>query len=198
MKGPKSLSALMERLQSLPGVGRKTAERLAFHILKSTPEDVAALARALLDVKEKVRLCSICHSITETDPCSICADGQRDHGQVCVVEEPHDVYSIERIGEFRGVYHVLMGALSPLDGVGPEELKIAELVARVEKGDVREVIVATNPNVEGEATAMYLAKILKPANTLVTRIARGLPMGGDLEYADEVTLSKALGGRLKM
>lgn len=198
MKGPKSLSALMERLQSLPGVGRKTAERLAFHILKSTPEDVAALARALLDVKEKVRLCSICHSITETDPCSICADGQRDHGQVCVVEEPHDVYSIERIGEFRGVYHVLMGALSPLDGVGPEELKIAELVARVEKGDIREVIVATNPNVEGEATAMYLAKILKPANTLVTRIARGLPMGGDLEYADEVTLSKALGGRLKM
>lgn len=198
MKGPKSLSALMERLQSLPGVGRKTAERLAFHILKSTPEDVAALARALLDVKEKVRLCSICHSITETDPCSICADGQRDHAQVCVVEEPHDVYSIERIGEFRGVYHVLMGALSPLDGVGPEELKIAELVARVEKGDIREVIVATNPNVEGEATAMYLAKILKPANTLVTRIARGLPMGGDLEYADEVTLSKALGGRLKM
>lgn len=198
MKGPKSLSALMERLQSLPGVGRKTAERLAFHILKSTPEDVSALARALLDVKEKVRLCSVCYSITETDPCAICADTERDHGQICVVEEPHDVYSVERVGEFRGVYHVLMGALSPLDGVGPEELKIAALTARVEKGDIREVIVATNPNVEGEATAMYLAKILKPFNTLVTRIARGLPMGGDLEYADEVTLSKALGGRLKM
>lgn len=188
----------MERFQKLPGVGPKTAERLAFHVLKSPAQDARALAEALIELKEKVALCSICHSITESDPCSICADPRRDKSVVCVVEEPHDVYSIEKMGEFNGVYHVLLGVLSPLDGVGPEQLKIAGLVARVEAGGIDEIIVATNPNVEGEATAMYLAKTLKPKGALVTRIARGIPMGGDLEYADEVTLSKAMGGRLKM
>ncbi len=198
MTGPKPLSNLMEQFQKLPGIGRKTAERLAFHILKADIKDVARFAESLRDVKEKVSLCSVCGSLTELDPCAICSDPERNKGVICVVEEPHDVFAVERIGEFTGVYHVLMGVLSPLDGVGPEELRIGELVARVEKGGVDEVIVATNPNVEGEATGMYIAKILGGKNTLVTRIARGLPMGGDLEYADEVTLSKAIIGRLKM
>lgn len=201
MKGPESLTKLTEELKKLPGIGQKTAERLAFHILKATPDEVNRLSKALTDVKEKVRLCSICCSITEKDPCAICADDKRDHKTICVVEEPHDVFAIERINEFNGVYHVLMGVMSPLDGIGPEELKIAELVSRVEdgaEGGVTEVIVATNPNVEGEATAMYIGKLLADKEVIVTRIARGLPMGGDLEYADEMTLSKALGGRLKI
>jgi recombination protein RecR len=198
MKGPESLGRLVEELQKLPGIGKKTAERLAFFILKTPADEVNRLTRALTDVKERVNLCSVCCSITESDPCSICADKRRDHGLVCVVEEPHDVFAVERINEFNGVYHVLMGALSPLDGIGPGELKIAELVKRVEAGGVREIIVATNPNVEGEATAMYLGKTLKNHDVLVTRIARGLPVGGDLEYADEMTLSRAFGGRLKI
>jgi len=188
----------MEQFQKLPGIGRKTAERLAFHILKADIKDVARFAESIRDVKEKVSLCSVCGSLTERDPCAICSDPERNKGIICVVEEPHDVFVVEKMGEFTGVYHVLMGVLSPLDGVGPEELRIGELVARVEKGGVDEVIVATNPNVEGEATAMYIAKVLGGKETLVTRIARGLPMGGDLEYADEVTLSKAITGRLKM
>lgn len=182
----------------MPGVGRKTAERLAFHVLKGSADDARKLAQALVDVKEKVRLCSVCCSITESDPCAICADERRDKSVICVVEEPADVFAIERVNEFRGGYHVLMGALSPLDGVGPEQLKLDELVRRVAAGGIDEVIVATNPNVEGEATAMYVARLLSGTNVLVTRIARGLPMGGDLEYADEVTLSKALDGRIKM
>jgi recombination protein RecR len=198
MKGPKSLDLLMETLQELPGVGRKTAERLAFHILKSSPQEAKKLSEAIIAVKEKVSLCSICFSITEKDPCQICGDPERDKTQICVVEEPHDVYSIERVGDFKGVYHVLMGVLSPLEGVGPEELKIAELIHRVKAGAVKEVIIATNPNMEGEATAMYISKTLAGEGTLVTRIARGLPMGGDLEYADEMTLSKALSGRMKI
>ncbi|MBF0170417.1 MAG: recombination protein RecR [Nitrospinae bacterium] len=198
MKGPASLDRLIVELQKLPGVGRKTAERLAFHVLKGAPAEVKKLAQALVDVKEKVRLCSLCCSVTENDPCDICADTRRDRSLICVVEEPADVFAIERINEYKGVYHVLMGALSPLDGIGPEDLKLAELQRRVAAGGVREVIVATNPNVEGEATAMYVARVLADAGTLVTRIARGLPMGGDLEYADEVTLSRALDGRLKM
>ncbi|MBI4667503.1 MAG: recombination protein RecR [Nitrospinae bacterium] len=198
MTGSDSLARLVERLQTLPGVGRKTAERLAFHILKSTPDEVGKITQAMTDVKEKARLCSVCMSITEQDPCGICADTGRDHATICVVEEAHDVYALEKMGEYKGVYHVLMGALSPLDGIGPEELKLKELVARVETGGVNEVILATNPNAEGEATAMYAAKLLKPAGVVVTRIARGLPMGGDLEYADEMTLSKSLGGRLRM
>ena len=198
MKGPKSLDSLMETLQQLPGVGRKTAERLAFHILKSSPAEAKKLVEAIIAVKEKVALCSVCFSITEKDPCQICSSPDRDKSLICVVEEPHDVYSIERVGDFAGVYHVLMGVLSPLEGVGPEELKIAELAERVKGGGVKEVIIATNPNMEGEATAMYISKALAGTGVLVTRIARGLPMGGDLEYADEMTLSKALSGRLKI
>ncbi|MDH5637785.1 MAG: recombination mediator RecR [Nitrospinota bacterium] len=198
MKGPKSLDELTETLQELPGVGRKTAERLAFHILKSPAKNAKKLSDAIIAVKEKVALCSVCFSITESDPCGICADPERDKSIICVVEEPHDVYSIEKVGDFRGVYHVLMGVLSPLEGIGPEELKITELAARVKQGGVKEVIVATNPNMEGEATAMYISKTLAPMETMVTRIARGLPMGGDLEYADEMTLSKALSGRMKI
>ncbi len=196
--GPESLSRLVDELIKLPGVGRKTAERLAFYVLKSSREQVATLATALTEVKEKVKLCSECHSMTETDPCAICRDPGRDKSLICVVEEPHDVYAIERINEYRGRYHVLMGVLSPLDGIGPDELTIDELVKRVSVGGVEEVIVATNPNVEGESTAMYLSKTLGDTGVTVTRIARGLPMGGDLEYADEVTLSKALGGRIRM
>ena len=198
MKGPKSLDDLTQTLQELPGVGRKTAERLAFHILKSSIKEATKLSEAIMAVKEKVTLCSVCFSITEKDPCPICSDPERDKSIICVVEEPHDVYSIERVGDFGGVYHVLMGALAPLEGVGPEELKIAELLARVQAGGVKEVIVATNPNMEGEATAMYISKALAPTQVLVSRIARGLPMGGDLEYADEMTLSKALSGRMKI
>jgi recombination protein RecR len=198
MHGPASLDRLVTELQKMPGVGRKTAERLAFHVLKGSADDARKLAQALVDVKEKVRLCSVCCSITESDPCAICADERRDKSVICVVEEPADVFAIERVNEFRGGYHVLMGALSPLDGVGPEQLKLDELVRRVAAGGIDEVIVATNPNVEGEATAMYVARLLSGTNVLVTRIARGLPMGGDLEYADEVTLSKALDGRIKM
>ena len=198
MKGPESLSKLVEEFQKLPGVGRKTAERLAFYILKSGRDDVLKLAKSLMDVKDKVSVCSVCMSITETDPCQICADKGRDHSMICVVEEPHDVFALERVGEYKGVYHVLMGVLAPLDGVGPDELKIHELVERVDAGGVRELIIATNPNVEGEATAMYIAKLLKPKEVLVTRIARGLPMGGDLEYADEMTIARSLDGRMKL
>ena len=198
MKGPASLTNLVERFQTLPGVGRKTAERLAFHILKSSRNEAVKLANAIAELKDKISLCSVCNSLTEIDPCGICSDPERDNSTICVVEEPGDVYSIERIGEYNGVYHVLMGALSPLDGVGPDELKIGDLAKRVEKGGIKEVILATNPNVEGEATAMYLAKLLASGNMAVTRIARGLPMGGDLEYADEMTLSKALSGRSKL
>jgi len=198
MKGPASLANLVECFQTLPGVGRKTAERLAFHILKSSRNQAVKLANALTELKDKISLCSICNSLTEADPCSICQDPRRDKSIICVVEEPGDVYSIERIGEYNGVYHVLMGALSPLDGVGPDDLKIGDLFKRADEGAIAEVILATNPNVEGEATAMYLAKLLEPTDADVTRIARGLPMGGDLEYADEVTLSKALSGRSKL
>ena len=198
MKGPKALTELMDTLQTLPGVGRKTAERMAFHILKSPGNQARKLAESIMEVKEKVLLCSVCFSFTEKDPCQTCQDPERDKSVICVVEEPHDVYSIERVGDFNGVYHALMGALSPLDGVGPEELKVAELVKRVNGGGVKEVIIATNPNVEGEATAMYIAKALAGSGALVTRIARGLPVGGELEYADEMTLARALSGRLKM
>lgn len=198
MKGPASLSNLVERFQTLPGVGRKTAERLAFHILKSSKNEAIKLANAISELKDKISLCSVCNSLTETDPCDICSDPERDKTTICVVEEPGDVYSIERIGEYIGVYHVLMGALSPLDGIGPDELKISGLEKRAGQDGVKEVILATNPNVEGEATAMYLNKLLASESLIVTRIARGLPMGGDLEYADEVTLSKAMSGRSKL
>ena len=198
MKGPESFFKLIEELRKLPGVGRKTAERLAFYILKSQRHEADALVKAILELKEKVRLCSICSSITEVDPCNICSDMNREKNMLCVVEEPHDVFAIEKTREFKGSYHVLMGVLSPLDGVGPSDLKIEELLNRVRENGIREVILATNPNLEGEATAMYIAKVLKPFGMKVTRIARGLPVGGDLEYADEVTLTKSIEGRQEM
>ncbi|MBI5749721.1 MAG: recombination protein RecR [Nitrospinae bacterium] len=198
MKGPESLFKLIEELRKLPGVGRKTAERLAFYILKSQRHEADALVKAILELKEKVRLCSVCSSITEVDPCNICSDMNREKNMLCVVEEPHDVFAIEKTREFKGSYHVLMGVLSPLDGVGPSDLKIEELLSRVRENGIREVILATNPNLEGEATAMYIAKVLKPFGMKVTRIARGLPVGGDLEYADEVTLTKSIEGRQEM
>ena len=198
MKGPESLFKLIEELRKLPGVGRKTAERLAFYILKSQRHEADALVKAILELKEKVRLCSVCSSITEVDPCNICSDMNREKNMLCVVEEPHDVFAIEKTREFKGSYHVLMGVLSPLDGIGPSDLKIEELLNRVRENGIREVILATNPNLEGEATAMYIAKVLKPFGMKVTRIARGLPVGGDLEYADEVTLTKSIEGRQEM
>ena len=198
MKGPESLFKLIEELRKLPGVGRKTAERLAFYILKKQRHEADALVKAILELKEKIRLCSVCSSITEVDPCNICSDMNREKNTLCVVEEPHDVFAIEKTKEFKGSYHVLMGVLSPLDGIGPSDLKIEELLNRVRENGIREVILATNPNLEGEATAMYIAKILKPFGMKVTRIARGLPVGGDLEYADEVTLTKSIEGRQEM
>lgn len=190
-----SVEQLIEQLGQLPGIGRKTAQRLALFILRQPREDVVALARALVNVKDKVRYCSICANITETDPCIICASQKRERSMICVVEEPSDVLAIEKTNEFRGLYHVLGGALSPLDGVGPEDLKIKELLNRI-SGEIIEIILAMNPNTEGEATTIYLSRLLKPFGVKVTRIARGLPIGSDLEFADEATLSRALEGRI--
>jgi recombination protein RecR len=192
---PDPLSKLVEQLQRLPGIGAKSAQRLAFHILKTPREEVERLADAMREVKDRVTYCSICSNITDVDPCFFCTDGGRDHSLICVVEEPENVNGIEKTRDFKGVYHVLMGALSPLHGVGPDDLKIRDLLMRVGKGGVQEVILATNPNVEGEATAIYLAKLLKPLGIRVTRIAMGVPVGSDLEYADEVTMHKAMEGR---
>ena len=194
MSLPPPIVRLVEELQRLPGIGPKSALRLAFHLLKSPREETDRLTQAVRDVKEKVTYCSVCNNITETDPCAFCRNRDRDHRLVCVVEEPQNVSAIEKTREFKGVYHVLMGALSPLQGVGPDDLKIKGLLARIGDG-VTEVILATNPNVEGEATAIYLARLLKPLGVRVTRIAMGLPVGSDLEYADEVTMHKALEGR---
>lgn len=192
------LARLIEELSKMPTVGPKTAQRLAFYILRMAPEDAARLSQAILDAKARIRYCSNCFHITDVDPCAICSSPMRTGTLICVVEDPRDVLAMERTREYKGLYHVLHGAISPLDGVGPDDLKIAELLRRVKDGVVEEVIVATNPRVEGEATAIYLAKILKPLGLKVTRIAHGLPMGGDLEYADEVTLAKALEGRREM
>jgi recombination protein RecR len=191
---PDPLVRLIEELQRLPGIGPKSAQRLAFHILKTPREDIDRLMNAARDVKEQVTYCSVCNNITASDPCVYCQSDQRDHHVICVVEEPQNVSAIEKTREFKGVYHVLMGALSPLQGIGPDELKIKSLIARV-AGGVTEVILATNPNVEGEATAIYLARLLKPLGVKVTRIAMGVPVGSDIEYADEVTMHKALEGR---
>lgn len=190
-----ALEQLIEELAGLPGIGRKTAQRLALYILKQPREDVVKMAKALVGVKDRIRYCSVCCNITEADPCVVCASPKRDRTIVCVVEEPNDVIAIERTHEFRGLYHVLGGSLSPLDGIGPEELKVRELLARV-TGEVQEVILAMNPNIEGEATTMYLTRLLKPLGVSVTRIARGLPVGSDLEFADEATLTRALEGRI--
>jgi recombination protein RecR len=189
-----SLTRLIDELQRLPGVGAKSAQRLAFHLLKTPREDVDRLCDAMREVKERVTYCSICNNITDQDPCYYCTHDSRDHRTLCVVEQPENVVAVERTRDFKGVYHVLMGALSPLHGVGPDDLKIRGLLDRVSNG-MDEVILATNPNVEGEATAIYLAKLLKPLGIRVTRIAMGVPVGGDLEYADEVTMHKALEGR---
>jgi len=192
---PDSLTRLVEQLQRLPGIGPKSAQRLAFHVLKAPAPDVEALAEALRDVKARVSHCSVCSNITDIDPCAYCTSDQRDQTTICVVEEPQDVAAVEKTRGFRGVYHVLMGALSPLHGVGPDDLRIKGLLARVAPGEVREIILATNPTVEGEATAIYLARLLKPLGVRVTRIAMGIPVGSDLDYADELTVSRAMDGR---
>jgi recombination protein RecR len=189
------ISRLIQELTKLPGVGEKTASRLAMHILRVSREDAESLARAILEVKEKIRLCSLCFNLTDQDPCRICRDPKRDGEVICVVSGPEDLIALEKSGGFRGLYHVLHGVLSPLEGVGPKDLRISELLSRLRGEKVKEVILATNPSVEGEATAQYLSQIIKPLGIRVTRIARGVPMGGDLQYIDEVTLSKSLENR---
>jgi len=192
-----SLDALIAEFSRLPGIGRKTAQRLALYVLKRPRHDVEQMAAALLQVKDNVRTCTICCNITEDDPCSICTSNRRSHTLICVVEEPNDVFAIERSNEFRGLYHVLGGSLSPLEGIGPEDLHIRELLDRVGQG-VEEIILAMNPNVEGEATTLYLTKLLKPFGVRLTRIARGIPMGSDLEYTDAATISRAFEGRIAL
>jgi recombination protein RecR len=189
------VQTLIDELGRLPGVGPKSAQRIAFHLLKMPADDANRLAHAITDAKAKVRFCARCFNVADDELCPICADPRRDAGVLCVVEESRDIVAIERTGEFRGRYHVLLGAISPLEGIGPEQLKIRELIARLEPEGVQEVIVCTNPNTEGEVTAMYLARTLKPLGLTVTRIASGLPVGGDLEYADELTLGRAIEGR---
>jgi len=192
------ISGLVRELSRLPGIGRKTAERLAYFILKEDEQFGRRLAHAIVEVKEKVRFCSVCGNLTDIDPCKICSDPHRNKRTICVVEEAKDIWAIEKTGTYSGIYHVLMGALSPLDGIGPEQLRIQELIGRIRKDAVEEVIIATDPNVEGDATALYLSKLIKPLDVKVTRIASGLPIGGDLEYADSITLSKAISGRRPM
>jgi recombination protein RecR len=189
------ITRLIQELTKLPGVGAKSASRLAMHILRSSREDAESLARAILEVREKIRLCSLCFNLTDQDPCRICQDPRRDGEVICVVSGPEDLMALERSGSFRGLYHVLHGVLSPLEGVGPKDLRINELLSRLQGDRIKEVILATNPSVEGEATAQYLSQIIKPLGMRVTRIARGVPMGGDLQYIDEVTLSKSLENR---
>ena len=195
MSRPDPLAKLIDQLQRLPGIGAKSAQRLAYHILKTPREDVDRLAEAMRDIKERVTYCSTCGNITDVDPCYFCTSPTRDHRVICVVEEPENVNGVEKTRQFSGLYHVLMGALSPLHGVGPDDLRIKDLLGRVAAGGVEEVILATNPNVEGEATAIYLAKLLKPLGIKVTRIAMGVPVGSDLEFADDVTMQRAMEGR---
>lgn len=189
------VARLVEEFEKLPGIGHKTAQRLAFHVLNLSLEKVEGLANAIKEAKLKIRYCSVCSNLTDVDPCHICRGNTRDESTVCVVEDPKDVVAMEKTREFKGLYHVLHGAISPMEGIGPEDIKIKELLARIREGNIREVILATNPNIEGEATAMYVSKLLKPLGIKTTRIAHGIPVGGNLEYADEVTLAKALEGR---
>ena len=199
MEYARPIARLIEELSRLPGVGPKTAQRLAYHLVRRPPEDVRRLASAIVEAREKTRLCSVCYNFTDEDPCRLCRpQSGRDPSVICVVEEPKDVVAMERTREFKGVYHVLHGAISPLEGVGPDQLKVKELLARLSTGAVREVILATDPNVEGEATAMYLARLIKPLGVRVTRMAHGMPVGSDLEYLDEVTLARALEGRREL
>lgn len=191
----KPIVQLIRELSRFPGIGEKTATRLAFQILKSPSEEALSLANSIIAVKEQIKLCSVCYHITDIDPCAICRDSHREKDIICVVEGPQDVAAIEKTGEFKGRYHILHGVLSPIDGVGPDDLRIESLVKRVVNTDVKEVIVATNPKVEGETTALYIARLLKPFDVKVTRLAQGLPMGGELEYFDEATVAKALEGR---
>jgi recombination protein RecR len=193
-----AVQTLIDELGKLPGIGPKSAQRIAFHLLKLPTDDANRLARAVTEAKDKVRFCSRCWNVAEADECSICTDDRRDHTVVCVVEEARDIMAIEKTGEFKGRYHVLLGAFNPIEGIGAEHLKIRELLVRLEPEGITEVILCTNPNIEGEATAMYLARLLKPLGLKVTRIASGLPVGGDLEYADELTLGRALEGRREL
>ena len=195
---PPPLARLIQELVKLPGVGEKTATRLAFHLLRTDRHDVEQLADALIQMRDQTKLCSICLGLTADDPCGLCQDPRRDGEAICVVEQPADLIALERSGQFKGRYHVLHGRLAPLDGIGPEQLHITELLRRLQDGTVREVVLATNPTVEGEATALYLARLIKPLGVRTTRIAHGLPMGADVEYADSMTLGKALEGRREM
>ena len=192
------VARLVEEFQKLPGIGHKTAQRLAFHVLNMPMEKVQGLSAAILEAKQKTKYCSVCSNLTDVDPCPLCSGASRDKTAICVVQDPRDVVAMERMREFKGLYHVLHGAISPMEGIGPEDIKIKELLGRLGSGDVKEVILATNPNIEGEATAMYISKLIKPLGIKVTRIAHGIPVGGDLEYADEVTLAKALEGRREL
>ncbi len=194
----KPLGKLINELSRLPGIGGKTAQRLAFHILSMDEKEARGLAEAIVDAKTNMKYCSVCGNLTDTDPCAICSDPARNHDMICVVETPKDVVAMERIKEFTGLYHVLHGAISPMEGIGPEDINLKQLIVRLQQEDVQEIILATNPNIEGEATAMYIARLVKPSGIKVSRIAHGIPVGGDLEYADEVTLLKAVEGRREL
>ncbi len=198
MPAAEPVSRLIEELSKLPGIGPKSAARLTYYLLRIPEAEARALAEAIIAVKEKTLFCDSCQNITDTNPCAICASKERDHSIICVVKEPLDILALERTGQYKGLYHVLHGVLSPMDGIGPDDLKIKELLQRLKTGSVKEIILATNPNLEGEATAMYLQRLLSPFGVRLTRLARGLPVGGDLEYADEVTLTHALEGRQEM
>jgi recombination protein RecR len=195
VRGAGTVNDLITELNRLPGIGPKSAQRLAFHILRSPAEEVRRLAEALIGVKERTKLCSICFNVTDADPCVICGNPARDHTSICVVEQPQDILPLEHTGVYRGLYHVLHGAISPADGVGIDNVRIAELTERLKSGEIQEVILATNPNMEGETTAMYLIRVIEPLGIKITRLARGLPFGTELEYADEVTITRALEGR---
>jgi recombination protein RecR len=198
MPTAKPIARLIEEFNKLPGIGPKSAQRLTYHVLRTSTEEAESLADAIRTIKEKVILCSVCYNITDSDPCAICQDEERERSVICIVEEPIDIIPLERTKRYRGLYHVLHGVISPSDGVGPEELKTKELLSRLNGGSIVEIILATNPNVEGEATAMYLQRLIAPLGIRVTRLARGLPYGGDLEYADDVTIARALEGRQEM
>ena len=195
---PKPIAKLIDEFSRLPGIGTKSAQRLAFYVMNNDESYAIRLSEAILEAKRKIRYCSICFNITEDDPCSICCDAKRDRKTICVVESPKDIIAMEKTREYKGFYHVLHGAISPLDGIGPEDIKLKELILRLQNSDVEELILATNPNIEGEATSMYISKLVSPSGILVTRLAHGIPVGGDIEYADEVTLTKALEGRRKL
>lgn len=192
------IARLINDLSRLPGVGSKTAQRLAYHIINMPEEQVKSLARSIYEIKAKIKYCSVCGDFTDQEPCAICSNKQRNQSMICVVKDPRDVVALERTRDFMGLYHVLHGTISPMEGIGPDDIRIKELLFRIKEGQVKEVIMATNPDIEGEATAMYISRLLKPFEIRVTRIAHGIPVGGDLEYADEVTLSKALEGRREL